>query len=221
MQQEPLTITVSLASHVLSLSTRASYGHLVSPSGAFFGEGRFSRRILLLVLLSFVCLASSSQSLNRYAIFPNNYVRLASICRPHSLASVALTTFRSIPGQSFAFVSIAGVEPTFDLLEGDCITIMQYCEPTSMCCPSCSISCQIQNTTHRLPFVLRTTQRLFKYPGPNPSTLKMLPCLCLRAQTLQLPVNFQHSLAWLKTVWAPTLLPLTDWLCGYPFGQSS
>ena len=136
-----MSITVSLASHVLSLSTRAFYGHLVSPSGAFFGEWRFSRRTLLLVLLSFVCLASSSQSLNRYAIFPNNYISLASIRRPHSLASVALTTFHNVPGQSFAFVSIAGVEPAFDRYQDDCFTVKQYCEPTSMCCPSCSISC--------------------------------------------------------------------------------
>lgn len=103
-----MSITVSLASHVLSLSTGAFYGHPVSSSGAFFGEWRFSRRILLLVLLSFACLASSSLPLRSYAIFPNNYVRLASICRPHSLASVALTTFRSIPGQSFAFVCNSG-----------------------------------------------------------------------------------------------------------------
>ncbi len=136
-----MSITVSLASHVLSLSTGACYGHPVSPSGAFFREWRFSRRTLLLVLLSFVCLRSSSQSLNRYAIFPNNHVCLASFCGPHSLASVALTTFHNVPGQSFAFVSIAGVEPAIHRLEYDCITVMQYCEPTSMCCPSCSISC--------------------------------------------------------------------------------
>ena len=136
-----MTITVSLASHVLSLSTRAFYGHPVSPSGAFFGEWRFSRRTLLLVLLSFVCLASSSIPLRIYAIFPNNYISLASIRRPHSLASVALTTFHNVPGQSFAFVSIVGVEPTIHRYQDDCITVMQYCEPTSMCCPSCSISC--------------------------------------------------------------------------------
>ena len=136
-----MSITVSLASHVLSLSTEACYGHSVSPSGAFFGEWRFSRRTLLLVLLSFVCLASSLIPLRIYAIFPNNYISLASIRRPHSLASVALTTFHNVPGQSFAFVSIAGLEPTIYSLEGNCITIMQYCEPTSMCCPSCTISC--------------------------------------------------------------------------------
>ena len=103
--REPLSITVSLASHVLSLSTGAFYGHPVSPSGAFFGEWRFSRRTLLLVLLSFVCLASSSIPLRIYAIFPNNYISLASIRRPHSLASVALTTFHNVPGQSFAFMN--------------------------------------------------------------------------------------------------------------------
>lgn len=136
-----MSITVSLASHVLSLSTGASYGHPVSLSAAFFREWRFSRRTLLFVLLSFVCLASSSIPLRIYAIFPNNHICLASFREPHSVAGVVLSTFHNVPGQSFAFVSIAGFEPTFDLLEGDCITVMQYCEPTSMCCPSCSISC--------------------------------------------------------------------------------
>ena len=136
-----MSITVSLASHVLSLSTGAFYGHPVSPSGAFFGEWRFSRRTLLLVLLSFVCLASSSIPLRTYAIFPNNYISLASIRRPYSANSMALTTFHNVPGQSFAFVSIVGVEPTIHRYQDDCITVMQYCEPTSMCCPSCSISC--------------------------------------------------------------------------------
>jgi len=41
----------------------------------------------------------------------------------------------------------------------------------------------IQNTTHQLFFALRATKRLFKCPGPNPSTLALLPSLCLRAQT--------------------------------------
>ena len=136
-----MSITVSLASHVLSLSTEAFYGHPVSPSGAFFGEWRFSRRTLLLVLLSFVCLASSSQSLNRYAIFPNNHIRLASFRGPYSANSMVLTTFHNTPGQSFAFVSIVGVEPTIHRSEYDCFTVKQYCEPTSMCCPSCTISC--------------------------------------------------------------------------------
>ncbi len=137
----PFRSTTSLASCVAVLSTRASYGHPVSLSAAFFGEWRFSRRTLLFVLLSFVCLASSSQSLNRYAIFPNNHFCLASFCGPHSVASVVLSTFHNVPGQSFAFVSIAGFEPAFHRSEYDCITVMQYCEPTSMCCPSCTISC--------------------------------------------------------------------------------
>lgn len=124
--REPLSITVSLASHVLSLSTEACYGHPVSPNGAFFGEWRFSRRTLLLVLLSFVCLASSSQSLNRYAIFPNNYISLASIRRPHSLASVALTTFHNVPGQSFAFMIQNRNWTYIDPFQWDCITVMQF-----------------------------------------------------------------------------------------------
>ena len=104
-----MSITVSLASHVLSLSTEACYGHSVSPSGAFFGEWRFSRRTLLLVLLSFVCLASSSESLNPYAIFPNNHISLASVRGPYSANSMALTIFHNTPGQSFAFISKKGL----------------------------------------------------------------------------------------------------------------
>lgn len=107
-----MSSTANLASSVLSLSTEACYGHSVSPSGAFFGEWRFSRRTLLLVLLSFVCLASSSIPLRIYAIFPNNYISLASIRRPHSLSSVALTTFHNVPGQSFAFNIKEGFEPS-------------------------------------------------------------------------------------------------------------
>jgi hypothetical protein len=136
-----LSITVSLASHVLSLSTGAFYGHPVSPNGAFFRERRFSRRVLLLVLLSFVCLASSSESLNPYAIFPNNHISLASVRGPYSANSMALTIFHNTPGQSFAFVTTTGVEPVIDRLTCDCFTIKQYCEPTKKCCPSCTISC--------------------------------------------------------------------------------
>jgi hypothetical protein len=100
-----LSITVSLASHVLSLSTDVLADQSVSPNAAFFGEWRFSRRTLLFVLLSSVCLRSSSQSLNRYVFFPNNYIHLASFRRPHSVASVVLSIFHNAPGQSFAFVN--------------------------------------------------------------------------------------------------------------------
>ena len=99
-----LVITESLARTVLPLSTRAFYSHLVTLNAAFFGEWRFSRRICLLDHLSFVSLASYSESLNSYAIFPINQFRLASIPEPHSLASVVLSIFKHIPEQSFAFV---------------------------------------------------------------------------------------------------------------------
>lgn len=75
----------------------------VSSNAAFLNGSRFPCRILLLVHLSPACLASSSQSLNRYVFFPNNHIHLASFCGPHSIASVALSAFNSIPEQSFAF----------------------------------------------------------------------------------------------------------------------
>jgi hypothetical protein len=137
----PSVITQSLARMVLPLSTRVVSDHPVSLNAAFFGEWHFSRRILLFILPSSVSLAGCSRSLNPYVFCPNNHVHLASFSEPYSLASMVLRIFHSIPRQSFAFVSIAGVEPAFDLLEGDCFTIKQYCEPTSMCCLSCTIPC--------------------------------------------------------------------------------
>ena len=132
--REPCELRCQFIHKSLLQSSCITHGRLVK-------EWHFSCRTLLFVLLSFVCLASSSQSLNRYAIFPNNHVCLASFCEPHSVTSVVLDHFHNVPGQSFAFVSIAGLEPTIYSLEGNCITVMQYCEPTSMCCPSCTISC--------------------------------------------------------------------------------
>ena len=117
----PFRITTNLASRVAVLSTRAIAGHPVSLSAAFFGEWLFSRRTLLFVLLSSACLASSSTPLRVYVFYPNNHFCLASFCGPHSLASVVLSTFHNVPGQSFAFVSIAGVEPAVDSLEGNCL----------------------------------------------------------------------------------------------------
>jgi len=37
---------------------------------------------------------------------------------------------------------------------------------------------------------LRTTQPYFKYPGPNPSTLVMLPCLSLRVRLCSYLLTF-------------------------------
>ena len=82
---------------------------LVSLSAAFFRVWRLTRRIMLFVPQSSVCLASSSQSLNRYVFFPNNYLHLASFSRPNSLACQVLSTFHIIPGQSFAFISKQGL----------------------------------------------------------------------------------------------------------------
>lgn len=107
----PFRVTANLASCVAVLSTRAFAGHLVSLSAAFFGEWLFSRRTLLFVLLSSACLASSSIPLRTYVFYPNNHVRLASFCEPHSVASVVLSTFHNVPGQSFAFIIKGGFEP--------------------------------------------------------------------------------------------------------------
>jgi len=62
-------------------------GHLVSLSAAFFKVWLITYHTLLFIRLSFVCLASSSQSLNRYAIFLNKQLSLAGF--------VALTSLRA------------------------------------------------------------------------------------------------------------------------------
>jgi hypothetical protein len=113
-----LVITQSFAGMVLPLSTRASQGHLVSLSAAFFREWRFSRHTLLFVLLSFACLASSSESLNSYAIFPNNYLFLAGFGRPYCLSTRVLSVFHNIPGQSFAFYNKVHRSQFYCLLTG-------------------------------------------------------------------------------------------------------
>ena len=87
-----LTCTLSLARKVEPLSTKVLADHLVTLSAAFFGEWRFSRRMLLFDLLS-----SAS---------------LASFCEPNSLACQVLNTFHNIPEQSFAFCIKEGFEPS-------------------------------------------------------------------------------------------------------------
>ena len=45
-------------------------------------------------------------------------------------------------GTVFRFLcTITGVEPVIDRLNCDCITVMQYCEPTKKCCHSCFTPC--------------------------------------------------------------------------------
>ena len=97
--------TLALARQVNTLSTKVLSDHSVSSNGAFFRERRFSRHVLLLVLLSSASLASCSTPLRVYVFFPNNHIRLASFRGPHSANSMALTTFHNTPGQSFAFIS--------------------------------------------------------------------------------------------------------------------
>ena len=60
----------------------------------------------------------------------------------------------------------------------------------------------MQNTTLLLSFVLRTTKRFFKSPLIG-STLALLGCLCLQAQTIQLPVGLQYSTVWYVAVQPP------------------
>ncbi len=98
-----LTCTLSLARKVEPLSTRCLATILVTLSAAFFGEWRFSRRMLLFVHLSSASLASYSTALTVYVFYPNNHFRLASFCEPNSLACQVLSTFHNIPEQSFAF----------------------------------------------------------------------------------------------------------------------
>lgn len=54
------------------------------PTLPLINQWRFWYRTLLFVLQSSVCLASSSQSLNRYSIFPNKHLHLASFGAPDS-----------------------------------------------------------------------------------------------------------------------------------------
>ena len=123
-----MVITESLARIVLPLSTNAFYGQLVTLNAAFFGEWRFSRHNMLFVLHSFASLAGYSESLNPYAVIPNNYFCLAGFRRPHSLASVVLSVFHKLPEQSFAFCIVAkvGFEPTTYCTSNNCSTEMSY-----------------------------------------------------------------------------------------------
>ncbi len=107
-----LTCTLSLARKVEPLSTKVLADHLVTLSAAFFGEWRFSRRMLLFVHLSSASLASYSTALTVYVFYPNNHFCLASFCEPNSLACQVLSTFHNIPEQSFAFCIKEGFEPS-------------------------------------------------------------------------------------------------------------
>lgn len=82
---------------------QASFDHPVSLSAAIFKVWLLTCRMLLLVRLSYVCLASSSGALTSYVIILNDYSSLASLCRPDCLSTQALSTFRNIPEQTFAF----------------------------------------------------------------------------------------------------------------------
>ena len=86
------------------LSTRVLSDSLVSSNAAFFRVWRITRRILLLVYQSSVCLASSSIPLRTYVFNPNKHIHLASFSAPHCLSTVVLSAFYSIPEQAFAFI---------------------------------------------------------------------------------------------------------------------
>ena len=138
-----LTCTRSLARKVEPLSTRCLATIRVTLSAAFFGEWRFSRRMLLFVHLSSASLASYSTALTVYVFYPNNHFCLASFCEPNSLACQVLSTFHNIPEQSFAFCWMqkqgSNLLPTVPKTVA--LPDELFCEPTKMCCSSCSISC--------------------------------------------------------------------------------
>ena len=144
---------------------------LVSLSAAFFRVWRLTRRIMLFVPQSSVYLASSSQSLNRYVFFPNNYLHLASFSRPNSLACRVLSTFHIIPEQSFAFCYIKeGFEPSPIPAKWNCSTTELFANLLRCAAPvapylvrysiqhtSCLSSCELLNLTSSLqvlPFQL-------------------------------------------------------------------
>ena len=168
-----MIITESLARIVLSLSTNAFYGQLVSLNGAFLRVWRLTRRNMLFDLLSFVSLRSCSESLNPYAFFPINYFCLAGFRRPHSLASVVLTTFHILPEQSFAFIIKEGFEPSPIPQHRNCSTTELFANLPRCAAPvapylvryriqhtSCLLPCGLLNHTSR---VRSSLHRLYCY----------------------------------------------------------
>ena len=197
-----LTCTLSLARKVEPLSTRCLATILVTLSAAFFGEWRFSRRMLLFVHLSFASLASYSTALTVYVFYPNNHFCLASFCEPNSLACQVLSTFHNIPEQSFAFCIKEGFEPSpiphngialplsylrtyQDVLLQLLHTLLdtEYNTPHAFCLASYSTVFQV--SPHR--FNYQTSTQPF----------------CANSRTLYLPVDHQHSQVWYVIAWPP------------------
>ena len=159
-----LTCTLSLARMVESLSTRVLADHLVTLSAAFFGEWRFSRRMLLFVHLSSASLASYSTALTVYVFYPNNHFRLASFCEPNSLTCQVLSTFHNIPEQSFAFCIKEGFEPSPIPYQWNCSTTELFANLPRCAVPvapylvryriqhtSCLLPCELLNGFSSLP----------------------------------------------------------------------
>ena len=70
---------------------------LVPSSAAFFNEWLVSCHTMLIILQSSVYLASSSVPLRTYVFDLNKQLRLATSVAPHSISSVALSTFHIVP----------------------------------------------------------------------------------------------------------------------------
>ena len=145
------------------LSTKVLSDSLVSSNAAFFRVWRITRRILLLVHQSSVCLASSSIPLRIYVFNSNKHVHLAGFSAPHCLSTVALSAFYSIPEQTFAFIYYnAGLEPTTIRSIFRCSTIELIANLPRCAAPvasylvrykiqhtSCLSSCGLLNVTSR------------------------------------------------------------------------
>lgn len=164
LKREPLCRTQSLARIVNTLSTKVLADSLVSLNTAFFDEWLISCRTLLFVLLSSACLASSSQSLNRYVFYPNKHVHLASFSAPDSLACQVLSAFHNVPGQSFAFCIHDGNRTHYRLINSQKLYQMSYVANLPWCAVPVApylVRYRIQHTTCLSPCgILNDTSRI-------------------------------------------------------------
>lgn len=112
----------------------------------------------------------------------------------HIPFGVALSVFHNVPGQSFAIFVRRIWNPLHIPLEG----IVSYCEPTSKCCPSCSILfCSTEYNTPTV-FLLAGYLTAFQDLGhPFISNTDAMP-FHANDQTLHLPISNLCSLVWLQ-----------------------
>ena len=76
---------------------------LVPLNAAFFEVWLFTCRIVLVIVRSSICLASSSSPLRDYVFTPNKSLWLAASATPDYPKALVLGTFRTIPGQTLRF----------------------------------------------------------------------------------------------------------------------